>query len=48
MELALSEIDATGRQTGREVFFANSYIFDSPAAHSSGRRDRPGKNLPAV
>ena len=31
MELALNEIDASGRPTGREVFFANSYVFVSPA-----------------
>ena len=31
IEFALKETDAAGRATGREVFFANSYVFVSPA-----------------
>ena len=31
MEFALNETDAAGRATGREVHFANSYVFVSPA-----------------
>jgi len=31
MEFSLNEIDAAGRETGREVFFANSFVFVSPA-----------------
>ena len=31
MEFALNETDASGRATGREVHFANSYVFVSPA-----------------
>lgn len=31
MEFALNEIDTAGRASGREVHFANSYVFVSPA-----------------
>jgi hypothetical protein len=31
MEFALNETDDAGRLTGREVYFANSYVFISPA-----------------
>jgi len=31
MAFALNETDASGRATGREVFFANSHVFVSPA-----------------
>ena len=31
MEFALNETDANGQATGRKVFFANSYVFVSPA-----------------
>jgi len=41
IELALNEIDATGRPTGREVFFRNSYVFVSPATPLFRQAGRP-------
>lgn len=41
MEFALNELDASGTPTGRTVFFANSYVFVSPAIPLFRQVDAP-------
>ena len=41
MEFALNEFDANGNPTGRTVFFANSYVFVSPATPLFRQLDAP-------